>query len=94
MPLDLSRWPRTLWKPEGPMQRERCLNCGQGYLYHGANEIVTRKCGFRVNQVQDLCRPRGDINPDRQVGLDEVKDYVESVIAVANKIERGDYRGE
>lgn len=84
MPLDLSRWPRTLWSPQGYFRMEKCLNCGQGYLYHGANEIIARKCGFRVNQMQDLCRPPGDMNPDRAAipGVDpNAGDMVDRVIA-------------
>ena len=82
--MDLSRWPRTLWSPNGAFRREVCQNCGQGYLYHGAGEIITRKCGFRLNQRQDLCRPPGDINPERAAlpGVDpSAGDVIEKAIA-------------
>jgi hypothetical protein len=82
MPLDLSRWPRTLWNPDGAERKEVCLNCGQGYVYHGAGEIITRKCGFKLNEMELVCRPPGDMNPDRAAlpGVDIFGDFSVAIV--------------
>ena len=57
MPLDLDRWPKTLWKAAEAGATTRCVNCGLDYTHHGASEPITRKLGFRLNQSHLPCRP-------------------------------------